>query len=54
MISWPAFCVLISLCVFGLKGNGEPTGQSQGESKTADPEGRYGTGAVQETGGAHL
>lgn len=44
--------IFISLCVFDLKGDGEPAGQSQGKSKAADPAGRYGTGAVQETGGA--
>lgn len=44
----------VHLCVFGLKGEGEPAGQSQGEPKTAHPAGRYGAGAVQETGGAQL
>lgn len=42
------------VCVFDLKGDGEPAGQSQGEPKATDPAGRYGTGAVQETGGAQL
>lgn len=55
---WSAIAILwlscIHFCVFALKGDGEPAGQSQGEPKTADPAGRYGAGAVQETGGAQL
>ncbi len=51
-------CVHVRVCVcvyvLGLKGDGEPAGQSQGEPKAADPAGRYGTGAVQKTGGAQL
>lgn len=40
--------------MFGLKGDGESAGQSQGEPEAADPAGGCGAGALQEAGRVRL
>lgn len=46
--------MFVPVCVFDLKGEGEPAGQNQREPTATDARGRYDAGAFQETGEAQL